>query len=171
MILMGADLASYKTGLFFLDTDKIVFKSSTLHVKNPDTFQRIRDFREKTEKVLELYKPDLIIVESTYLDKANKKGKKRGSVQTLKTLEKFHGAFLAQTKPFSDIHYMAPSEHKETLTGMGNAIKQSTIWEVQRRLGITNMTDDEADAAALVLTYLVKMKQWDILDKIKEKFQ
>jgi Holliday junction resolvasome RuvABC endonuclease subunit len=70
-----------------------------------------------------------------------------------------------------DIHYIPPSEHKEALTGIGHADKQATIYMVQKKLGLVNMGNDEADAAALVLTWLIKKRQWEILNKIKEKYE
>lgn len=173
MLLMGCDLASYKSGIFVLDTEKILFKSTLIHVKNPDMYVRIREFKDKVSKLLELYKPDLIIIESTFLDEFRKykQTKKRGNVNTLKTLEKFHGAFLSQTKDYMDIHYMSPGEHKTAMTGIGHAGKQATIYSVQRKLGLVNMGEDEADAAALVLSYLIQKKQWDILEAIKDKYE
>lgn len=173
MIISGWDVASYKTGVFFLDTESIKFKSLLINIKSPDIYVRLRKFKEETGVLLDKYQPDLMIVENTYLDdwRKHKNTKKRGNVNTLKTLEKFHGVLLANTKDYMDIHYMNPSEHKETLTGMGNAGKQATIWIIQKKLGLTNMGDDEADAAAMVLSWLVKKQQWEILEKIKNKYE
>lgn len=173
MILSGWDVASYKTGVFFLDLETLKFKSLLINIKSPDLYERLRLFKDKTNNFLELYKPDLLIVESTFLDewRKHKNTKKRGNVNTLKVLEKFHGVLLSNTKDFMDIHYMSPSEHKESLTGIGHAGKQATVYMVQKKLGLVNMGEDEADAAALVLSYLIKRQQWDILDKIKNKYE
>lgn len=173
MIISGWDVASYKTGVFFLDLDTLKFKSILVDIKSPDLYERLRLFNEKSGKLLINYNPDLLIVENTYLDdwRKHKNTKKRGNVNTLKILEKFHGVLLGNTKDYMDIHYMNPSEHKETLTGMGNAQKQSTIWAVQKKLGLVNIDDNQADAAAMVLTYLVKKQQWDLLDKIKLMYE
>jgi Holliday junction resolvasome RuvABC endonuclease subunit len=173
MILSGWDIASYKSGVFFLDLETVKFKSILIDIKSQDLYERLRLFKERTTKLLELYTPDLLVVESTYLDdwRKHKNTKKRGNVNTLKILEKFHGVLLANTKDYMDIHYMAPSEHKEALTGIGNAGKQATIYSVQRILGLVDMGSDEADAAALAIAYLVKHKQWDILEKIKQKYK
>ena len=173
MILSGWDVASYKTGVFFLDLETLKFKSTLIDIKSNDLYARLRVFKEKTAKLLSTYEPDLLIVESTYLDewRKHKNTKKRGNVNTLKILEKFHGVLLSNTKDYMDIHYMAPSEHKEALTGVGNASKQSTIWSVQKKLGIVGIDDNQADAAALVLAYLVRKQQWDILDRIKRMYE
>ena len=42
--------------------------------------------------------------------------------------------------------------------------------KVQKKLGLEKVTDDEADAASLVLAHLMKRQQWDILEKINKKF-
>lgn len=173
MILAGFDVASYKTGVFFLDTETIKFKSLLINIKDNDVYERLREFKKQTSNLLDKYNPDILVVESTFLDeyRKHKQTKKRGNVNTLKILEKFHGVLLSNTKNYMDIHYMAPSEHKEALTGIGHADKQATIYMVQKKLGLVNMGNDEADAAALVLTWLIKRKQWNILEKIKEKYE
>lgn len=175
MVLIGLDVASYKTGFFVLDIETIQYKIGTIEAKGNNPYDRIRQIHNKSKSLLEKYNPDIIIIESTYLDSWNnhKKGKsrKRGNVDTLKILEKVHGAIISNTKDWQDIVYLPPSEHKLTLTGMGNATKQSTIWAIQKKLGVGNISDDEGDAAALVLTFLVKRKQWEVLEKIKNKYQ
>lgn len=175
MILMGFDIASYKTGFFVLDTDNVRYKIGLIEAKGNNLYDRIRQINQKSKKVLDLYKPDIIIIEDTYFDdwrkKAKKGQKRRGSIDTLKILEKCHGAVISNTTDISDIMYMTPTEHKEALTGMGNAGKQSTIWSIQKKLGLVNVTDDEADAAALVLAYLVKQRQWHILEKLQNKYE
>jgi Holliday junction resolvasome RuvABC endonuclease subunit len=173
MILSGWDVASYKTGVFFLDLETLKYKSILIDIRSNDLYVRLRAFKERTAKLLSTYNPDLLIVESTYLDewRKHKNTKKRGNVNTLKILEKFHGVLLANTEDYMDIHYMSPSEHKEALTGIGNASKQSTIWMVQKKLGLVNIDDNQGDAAALVLAYLVKRQQWDLLEKIKNMYE
>jgi Holliday junction resolvasome RuvABC endonuclease subunit len=173
MVIGGFDIASYKTGYFFLDTEKINYKIGLIEAKGPNLYERIRHISNDSKSLLDKYNPDLLIIESTYLDdwRKNKKGKKRGNIDTLKTLEKVHGAIIANTKNYMDIHYMTPTEHKEALTGMGNAGKQATIWSIQKKLGLVGIDDNMGDAAALVLTYLVKRKQWHILEKIKNKYE
>jgi Holliday junction resolvasome RuvABC endonuclease subunit len=171
---MGIDAASYKTGYFILDINNLKYKIGTIEAKGNDLYERLRQINQKTKAIVNIYNPDIVIIESTYLDEWRKHknaGKKRGGVNTLKILEKVHGAIIAATPELTDIFYLNPSEHKEALTGMGNAQKQSTIWAIQKKLGIGTITDDEADAAALVLTYLIKRKQWDILELIKNKFE
>jgi Holliday junction resolvasome RuvABC endonuclease subunit len=173
MILSGWDIASYKSGVFFLDTETIKFKSLLINIKDNDVFERLREFKKQTSSLLDKYNPDILVVESTYLDeyRKHKQTKKRGNLNTLKILEKFHGVLLSNTKNYMDIHYIPPSEHKEALTGIGHADKQATIYMVQKKLGLVNMGNDEADAAALVLTWLIKKRQWEILNKIKEKYE
>jgi Holliday junction resolvasome RuvABC endonuclease subunit len=173
MIISGWDVASYKTGVFFLDLENLKYKSILIDIKSPDLYERLRTFKEKVINLMDNYKPDLLIVESTYLDdwRKHKNTKKRGNVNTLKILEKFHGALLSNTKNYMDIFYMTPNEHKELLTGMGNASKQSTIWMIQKKLGVSGWDDNQSDAAALVLSYLVKQQQWNILEQIKLKYE
>jgi crossover junction endodeoxyribonuclease RuvC len=170
---MGIDAASYKTGYFILDINNLKYKIGTIEAKGTDLYERLRQINQKAKVIINKYNPDIVIIESTYLDewRKNKKGKKRGNVNTLKILEKVHGSIIAATPELTDIFYVTPNEHKEALTGMGNAQKQSTIWSIQKKLGIGIISDDEADAAALVLTYLIKKKQWDILEALKNKYE
>lgn len=174
MIIAGFDIASYKTGYFFLDIDAINFKTGLIQATGDSQFRRIRKIHNDSKQLLNKYNPDIIIIEDTYLDEVRKytKGsRKRGNINTLKILEKCHGAIISNTKEYQDIFYMMPSEHKELLTGMGNAQKQSTIWVIQKKLGLVGIDDNQADAAALVLAYLVKKQAWDILEKIKTKYE
>lgn len=174
MIIIGLDIASYKTGYFILDIDNIRYKIGLIEAYGNNQFDRIRQIHYKSKKILETYKPDIIIIEDTYYDewRKHKYGtKKRGNINTLKILEKCHGAIISNTDEFTDIFYMSPKEHKETLTGMGNASKQATIWSIQKKLGLVGLDDNQSDAAALVLSYLIKKEQWDILEKIKTKYE
>lgn len=173
MVICGLDIASYKTGYFFLDIENIQYKIGLIEAKGNNGFDRIRQIHQKSKSLLDKYNPDILVIESTYLDdwRKHKNTKKRGSVDTLKILEKCHGAIISNTKDYMDIFYMAPSEHKETLTGMGNAGKQATIWSIQKKLGLIGIDDNMADAAALVFSYLVKKQQWPILEKIKNKYE
>lgn len=173
MIISGWDIASYKSGYFFLDTDSVNYKIGLIDV-NGNQYERIRKIGEKSKILLDKYEPDIIIIESTYLDdwRKHKKGsKKRGSVDTLKILEKCHGAFIANTSIYQDIFYMSPNEHKEALTGMGHAGKKATIWQIQKKLNLVDIDDNMSDAAALVFTWLIKKEQWNILEEIKKKYE
>lgn len=172
MILGGFDIASYHTGYFFLDTDNIKYKIGILEM-NGSQVDRVRQLHLQSKEILQAYAPDILIIEDTYYDEYRKHTngtKKRGNINTLKILEKCHGAIISNTDEFTDIFYMRPSEHKQILTGLGSAQKKATIWAIQKKLGLSNLTDDEADAAALVFAYLTRKQQWDILEKINEKF-
>lgn len=173
MIIGGLDIASYKTGYFFLDIVNIKYKIGLIEAKGNDLFDRLRQIDRQSAKLFNAYDPELLIIESTYLDekRKHKTTKKRGNINTLKTLEKVHGVILANTKEYVDIHYMTPGEHKETLTGIGNAQKKMTIWAIQKKLGLVGIDDNMSDAAALVFTHLIKNQQWDILEKIKENYE
>lgn len=173
MILMGLDIASYKSGWFVLDTENIRFKIGLINAKG-DAYNRIRQIGIQSKKLINSYNPEIIIIEDTYLDSHRKhkgRSRKRGNINTLKLLEKCHGAIIANTNDYTDIYYMTPSEHKEILTGIGNAPKQATIWSIQKKLGLSNIDDNQADAAALILAYLVQRQQWDLLEQIKTKFE
>lgn len=173
MIIGGLDIASYKTGYFFLDIVNIKYKIGLIEAKGNDVFDRLRQINRQSKKLLNAYDPEILIVESTFLDekRKHKTTKKRGSINTLKTLEKVHGVILGNTKEYVDIKYMTPGEHKETLTGLGHAQKKMTIWAIQKKLGLVGIDDNMADAAALVFTHLIKNNQWDILEKIKENYE
>ena len=173
MIIGGLDIASYKTGYFFLDIVNIKYKIGLIDAKGNDLYDRLRQINRESKKLFNTYDPELLIIESTYLDekRKHKTTKKRGSITTLKALEKTHGVILGNTKEYVDIKYMTPGEHKETLTGLGHAQKRMTIWAIQKKLGLVGIDDNMADAAALVFTHLIKNNQWDILEKIKENYE
>lgn len=173
MRIMGFDIASYKTGWFILDVDKIKFKIGLIDVKG-NLYERVRKIGYESKKLFKTYNPEIVLIEDTYLDQYRKHRRgtrKRGNINTLKTLEKCHGAVISNTNEYMDIYYINPSEHKKILTGIGNASKQSTIWQIQKKLNLINIDDNMADAAALVLSWLVKRKQWDILQAIKNKYE
>lgn len=172
MILIGLDIASYKTGWFAMDIENIRFKIGLLEMTG-STEDRIRTLHQKSKHLFKTYQPSMLIIETTYLDEQRKHkfSKQRGNVNTLKILEKCQGSVISASDDLVDIYYMAPKEHKELLTGMGNASKQSTIWTIQKRLGLVDIDDNMADAAALVISHLVKKQQWDILEQFKSKFE
>ncbi len=172
MVIIGIDAASYRTGYFIMDIQNIRYKIGAIEAKG-DIYDRIRKMHNETKKLFQKYEPSIIIIESTYLDeqRKHKYGKKRGNINTLKILEKIHGAILANTDETMDIIYLNPSEHKEMLTGIGSADKKMTIWSIQKKLGLSNLGNDEADAAALVFTYLMKRQQWQILEAFRNKYE
>jgi Holliday junction resolvasome RuvABC endonuclease subunit len=173
MIIIGLDIASYKTGWFAMDIYDIKFKIGLMQMSG-STEDRIRSLYQQSKVLFDKYEPSMLIIESTYLDEHNKhiKGptKKRGSVNTLKILEKCHGAVIAATNELIDIHYMTPTEHKELITGMGSASKRATVWSIQKKLGLDLVGEDEADAASLVFAHLMKRQQWNILEDFNTKF-
>jgi Holliday junction resolvasome RuvABC endonuclease subunit len=174
MVVMGFDIASYKTGYFILDLENIRYKIGLIESKSKDQHERIRHLHSFSKKLFSAYEPAILIIEDCYLDEWRKHTngtKKRGNVSTFKLLARCHGAVISATDDLIDIFYMQPTEHKELLTGMGNASKQSTIWQIQRKLNLVGIDDNMADAAALVIAYLVKRQQWDILEKIKQKYE
>lgn len=173
VILIGFDIASHKSGYFMLNLSTLEFDIGKIDARG-ELYERIRQIHHKAKAIVTKYPPDIVIIEDTFLDthrKNGEHGKKRGNVNTLKILEKAHGAIISATPELTDIFYILPKEHKLALTGFGSASKQSTIWSIQKKLGVGEITDDEADAAALVLTYLVKRKQWDVLEALKKKYE
>lgn len=174
MVIAGFDIASYITGYFILDIENIRYKIGTINAKGANPYDRIRQLHNKSKILLDKYNPDLIIIEDTYLDewRKHKKGtRKRGNVNTLKILEKCHGAIISNTKDYQDILYYTPNEHKEALTGLGHASKKTTIWQIQKKLGLSGLDDNASDAAALVFTHLIKKGQWNILEAIRDKYE
>lgn len=174
MIIAGFDIASYKTGYFILDVENIRYKIGLIDVKGSQE-DRIRKLHHESKKIIKTYEPSIIILEDIYLDDwrkhANGKTKKRGNVDTFKILAKCHGAIISCTDELMDIFYLSPTEHKELLTGYGHADKRATIWSIQKKLGLSDLGNDEADAASLVLAYLMKRQQWHILEKLKNKYE
>jgi Holliday junction resolvasome RuvABC endonuclease subunit len=172
MILLGLDIASYKTGFFIMDIENIRYKIGLIEAKG-SLEERIRIIHKKFKKIYEDYQPSIIVIENTYLDEQRKHkfGKKRGNLNTLKVLEKCHGAIISATDELTDIFYLNPSEHKEMMTGLGNADKKKTIWAIQKKLGLSNLGNDEADAAALIFTYLMKRERWEILKQFAKKYE
>jgi Holliday junction resolvasome RuvABC endonuclease subunit len=172
MIIMGLDIASYKTGWFAMDIFEIRYKIGLMEMKG-STEDRLRSIHQQAKKLFNTYNPSMLIIEATYLDEQRKHlngTKKRGSISTLKILEKCHGAVIAATNELIDIHYMNPSEHKELITGIGHASKKATIWSIQKKLGLDIVGEDEADAASLVLAHLMQKQQWEILEQFNDKY-
>lgn len=172
MVIIGLDIASYKSGWFAMDIFNIKYKIGLMEMRG-STEDRIRSLHQQAKKLFHAYNPSMLIIESTYLDEHRKHTngtKKRGSVSTLKILEKCHGSVIAATDELMDILYMEPTEHKQLIAGIGNASKRATIWSIQKKLGLDVVGEDEADAAALVFAHLMKKGQWDILEQFNEKF-
>lgn len=171
IVIIGLDIASYKTGYAVFDLENIRFKLGLMEM-NGSMEDRVRSLHYQAKSLFNTYNPAMAIVESTYLDEHRKHkvgfSKKRGNLDTLKILEKCHGAVISASDDFIDFVYMKPSEHKELIAGMGNASKKASIWAIQKKLGVGVIGDDEADAASLVLAHLMKKEQWATIAKFSK---
>jgi len=76
---------------------------------------------------------------------------------------------------FSEVEnfYYIPSEIKETIYNNGKALKSDLAFLINERLGYTFDNEDESDATAIGLTWLIKNNKikWDTCDRPVSKKQ
>ena len=74
-------------------------------------------------------------------------------VSAIKALSKVRGVIeLIAAQIVADLVIFLPSEHKPTTVGSGNATKEDTISAVSKLFGISNISDNIADAISIAYT-------------------
>ncbi len=151
MIILGIDPGSRVTGYSFLECKgkRIKYlKSGVLRFDHiPEFLDRISVIIEKTEKLLDIYKPDAVILESLIFKK---------SPTALIKLAQTRGAILATITQLADckIFEYSPNLIKSVATGHGHADKEGVQKALDMVLGVQEyITHDASDATAVALCH------------------
>lgn len=153
MIVLAIDPGSVTAGFALLQKDgrKIRYlNSGILKFQAGDEFlHRIKDIYEQTSKLIEVYQPDEVALESLIFVK---------SPTALIKLAQARGVMLAalSQKYHQKIFEYSPNLIKSTVTGYGHADKEGVQKVIGQYLGITEFkTHDESDALAIALCHLL----------------
>ena len=154
MRYFGIDLSSVSTGIAVIDREPDGALHLTHHniiSTNPKQYsgKRLVDFAEAAHYLLDEYKPDFIIKESTI-----------ARMGTQHVLLKFAGVmeFLACNEGYDKIIEYAPNTIKKAITGNGKASKEELANTLLDYIDfdLNELIGDETDAIAVVLTHFAK---------------
>lgn len=159
MIYLAVDPGYEKLGYCFFTKNKLlpyqfeVIKSGLIKTKRLSLEKRINQIFCELENLVKKFHPQTIILEELFFFKNQK---------TIVKVSMIHGIInlLAGQKGIGLV-YLSPLEIKETITGYGRADKQGVrkMLKQQIRLPQGKKEDDEIDAIACGLTYLLKFSQ------------
>lgn len=137
MIFVGLDVSTY-TGMAKLDNGEEVGK--VVNFPKAKGFERLQSIAREVKRTLELWKPDLIVIE----------GYAFGNAHTLVTLVEC-GTIVRNVVYELGIPWMEvpPTLLKKWVTGSGAAKKDKMAACVKARWGFSSPSDDIVDAYAL----------------------
>lgn len=160
--IYGLDLSLSQTGIsvYDLEDNKFVCITSI----NTDKVKKVKDkyhnalklkyIEEEMNKIADLYPPSLIVIE---------RGFSRFNTAT-QTIFRVHGMINYMFYDLNQIYY-PPKKVKEIIFH-GDATKEQLANIMNLRLGLEFKNEDESDACAVALSYLIKENH---IDWIKEE--
>lgn len=161
MKYLGIDASTKSTGIAVFDEDKLV-AHDCLKASSTDVIKRITKIITQLNTVIEVHKPDIIILEEVI---PKDTGDDFRTLQTRRVLMWLQAAinFLChENYPNIKIEYVYPNEWRSWIgikTGAGvhrESLKSKDIAWVQENFGLT-LNDDEADAIGIVCGYKKKI--------------
>jgi len=158
-IILGIDPGIERLGIAIIEKntltipkEKIVFSECFKTLKSDPTEKRLFQIHQHILEILEVYKPDIAIIEKIFFTVNQKTAitvaQARGSVMT---------AIGSKNIPIMEL---TPTEIKESITGNGSAKKQDIARMLPKIIPIPNQTlqDDELDAIASALAGSAKLR-------------
>lgn len=154
MRYMAFDISSVSTGVAVVDMAasgelSLVFSSNIITSSKDKTGKRLRIFAEEMTGLLNEFKPDFIIKETTIA---------RMATQHIQL--KFFAAFelVLELEGYPKYFEYAPTTIKKVVAGHGRATKEAVAEAIQlyTAVDVEDMTNDETDAIAIVLTHIGK---------------
>lgn len=147
MTILSIDSGIEKTGYAIFKNRKYVTSSliKTLKTLSPEV--RLKLIYKELKKVFVKYKPQAIVLEQLFFFKNQKTAIRVSQAQGVVLL------LAAQNKV--DVKYLTPLQIKQTITGYGQADKKSVQKMMKLEMGIDIKQDDEADAVACGLAYIL----------------
>lgn len=151
MRVMGLDLSLNSTGVSFGKTKlkKCITKTRIIAPKKTkDTMEKIYFVKDNLRIMIKHFKPKKIYIEDLSLGSRG-----RGMF----SLAKLHGVILYIIDRMGIPRVMLPpTTVKKEITGRGNAKKSLVLKALYKRFSLDIDNEDEADAAAVLLTGLIK---------------
>ena len=172
MIVLGIDPGTATTGYGIVKDEKKKGKKRTFQcifcgtIKTKPTQalpERLRIINEELLKVIDEYRPDLLVMERLFMFR---------NFKTVITVSQAQGIILfTAAKKKIPTYQFTPLQVKMSITGYGRADKKDVEKEVKkifRKKELPSKSDDAIDALAIALTYHLKNDDKTIktLDKL-----
>lgn len=151
---MGFDISSVSTGVSVVDMAangelSVVFTTNIITNSKDKTGKRLKIFAEEMTGLLNEFKPDFVIKETTICRNGN---------QFINM--KFFAAFelVLELEGYPKFYEYAPTSIKKTIAGHGRATKEAVAEAIQKytEIDVTGLTNDETDSLGVVLTHIGK---------------
>lgn len=161
MTYLAIDPGYEKLGYCFFKKDKRqpfqfkIIKSGLIKTKKDAHEKRIFYIFQTLDELIKIYSPKKIILEEIFFFKNQK---------TIVKVAMIHGIInLLAAKRKIALVYLSPLEIKESITGYGRADKKAVhkMLQTQITLKYKKFEDDEIDAIACGLAFILKMNQFN----------
>lgn len=147
MIILSIDSGIEKTGYALFKNKNYLISALIKTNKRLTTEERILVIYSKLKEIIKKYQPDKIILEQLFFFKNQKTAIKVSQAQGVCLL------LAAENK--IPIDYLTPLQIKQAITGYGQADKKAVQKMIKIEMGIDIKQDDEADAVACGLAYVI----------------
>lgn len=147
MIILSIDSGIEKTGYAIFENKKYLISALIKTNKRLRTEQRLMEIFLKLKKIIKKYQPDKIILERLFFFKNQKTAILVSQAQGVCLL------LAAENK--IPVDYLTPLQIKQAITGYGQADKKAIQKMIRLEMGIDIKQDDEADAVACGLAYII----------------
>lgn len=116
--------------------------------------ERLNYLFEQISSLLDLYNPDVVVMENVFFNK---------NIKTAISVGQAQGVIILAVKQYGkDIQTLTPLEVKSSIVGYGRASKSQIQYMVKEILRLRDIPkpDDVADALALCISFINKQKGW-----------
>lgn len=147
MIILSIDSGVEKTGYAIFNNKKYLVSGLIKTSKNTPQEKRLEKIYLSLKEIIKKYKPDIIVIEKLFFFHNQK---------TAIAVSQAQGVILllaSQNK--IKVDYLTPLQIKQIITGYGQADKKSVQKMLKLELGLKVNQDDEADAVACGMAYLL----------------
>lgn len=147
MLIIGVDPGLKASGIVVMDNLSHIRYAVTLYTEAGQLCSRLNHIYSEFTRILEEWKPDVAVLESTIYYK---------NVKTALSLGAVRGVFLvAMAQKSIPVSEISPTRVKLSLTGQGRARKKQVAFMVRRMLKVDReLTEHEYDAVGVCLAYL-----------------
>ncbi|MEK7586960.1 MAG: crossover junction endodeoxyribonuclease RuvC [Patescibacteria group bacterium] len=153
MKILGIDPGYDKLGVAVVEKlpkekEKLIYSACLKTNKSDDYFDRLKELGESLEKIIEIYKPEVLSIEKLFFTTNQKTAMRVSEVRGMII-------YLAKKNNLKIFEY-TPLQVKSTIAGFGRADKAQVIMMVPKLIVLKKeiKEDDEYDAIALALTCL-----------------
>lgn len=155
--IVAYDLSLRSTGIAHLHSGILTLRTVKTNRKTVDLQEAVRVQSAEAVSILNLGTPDVVIIESGAMGAIRGKGYEELAALRWLILDHVRHYFGLEAVQIS------PSHLKKVITGNGRASKtevQAVVNQIaEQKYWPVPANDDEADAAALILTYLADQEQ------------